>query len=147
MIDLRRRAVIIDIDGTLALRRTGPGERSPFDWGRVGEDLPNPPVIELAQVLAASSRYMMIVMSGRDEVCRRQTEMWLDAQQVPFDVLLMRAAKDNRKDAIVKEELYRRHIEGRYEVAFVVDDREQVITMWRSLGLHVFALEDQTVDR
>jgi len=29
-------------------------------------------------------------------------------------------------------------------VAFVVDDRVQVIDMWRELGLHVFALEDRT---
>ena len=48
------RAVIVDIDGTLALRT---GDRSPFDWHRVGEDTPNPPVIELVQLIHAAGRH------------------------------------------------------------------------------------------
>lgn len=127
------RAVLVDIDGTLALRT---GNRSPYDWSRVGEDEPNPAVIELVQTLAAAGRHRIILLSGRDEVCRQQTEMWLDAQAVPFHELHMRARKDNRKDSVVKAELYRAHVEGRHTVAFVVDDRRQVVDMWRNeLGL------------
>jgi hypothetical protein len=128
------RAVLVDIDGTLALRT---GDRSPYDWDRVGEDEPNPPVIELVQTIRAAGRHRIILMSGRDEVCRWQTEMWLGAQQVPYDDLFMRAPKDNRKDSIVKKELYDQHVRGLYDVAFVVDDRAQVVAMWRSLGLTV----------
>ncbi len=128
------RVVLVDIDGTLALRT---GDRSPYDWDRVGEDEPNPPVIELVQIIHAAGRHRIILMSGRDERCRWQTEMWLHAQQVPFDELHMRAVKDNRKDSIVKEELYRQHVEGKFDVAWVVDDRRQVVEMWRSLGLTV----------
>jgi hypothetical protein len=127
------RAVLVDIDGTLALRT---GTRSPFDWGRVGEDEPHPAVVELVQTLAAAGRHRIILLSGRDEVCRWQTEMWLDAQRVPYDELHMRARNDNRKDFVVKAELYRAHVAGRYTVAFVVDDRDQVVRMWRhDLGL------------
>lgn len=134
------RAILVDIDGTLALRT---GDRSPFDWHRVGEDTPNPPVIELVQLIHAAGRHRIILMSGRDEVCRRQTEMWLDAQQVPFDELYMRAPKDNRKDNIVKRELHDKHVAGRYEVAFVIDDRDQVVRMWRDeLSLTVFQCAD-----
>lgn len=126
------RAVLVDIDGTLAHR----GNRSPYDWSRVGEDQPNPAVIELVQTLAAAGRHSIILMSGRDEVCRQQTEMWLDAQQVPYAELHMRPRKDNRKDSVVKADLYRAHIDGRYDVAWVVDDRDQVVRMWRQdLGL------------
>lgn len=128
----RPRAVLVDIDGTLAHR----GDRSPYDWSRVGEDEPNPAVIELVQTIAAAGRHRIILMSGRDEVCRQQTEVWLDAQVVPYEALHMRPHKDNRKDSIVKAELYRHHIEGRYDVAWVVDDRDQVVRMWREeLGL------------
>jgi hypothetical protein len=133
------RAVLVDIDGTLALRT---GDRSPYDWDRVGEDEPNPPVIELVRTIRAADQHRIILMSGRDESCRRQTEMWLDAQLVPFDELHMRTEKDNRKDSIVKEELYRRHVEGRYEVAFVIDDRNQVVAMWRGLGLSCFQVAE-----
>ena len=130
------RAVLVDIDGTLALRT---GDRSPFDWGRVGEDEPNPPVIELVRTIHDAGRHRIILMSGRDESCRMQTEMWLDAQDVPFHELHMRSEKDNRKDSIVKEELYLTHILGKYDVAFVIDDRNQVVEMWRErLGFTVF---------
>ncbi|GIM89705.1 phosphatase domain-containing protein [Paractinoplanes toevensis] len=132
------RAVLFDIDGTLALRT---GDRSPYDWHRVGEDEPNPPVIELSRIVHAAG-YRLILMSGRDEVCRQQTELWLDAQQVPFHELHMRPEKDNRKDSIVKEELYRKYVEGRRDVAFVVDDRNQVVRMWRELGLSCFQVAE-----
>jgi hypothetical protein len=132
-------AVIVDIDGTLALRT---GDRSPYDWDRVGEDEPHPPVIELVQLIAAAGRHAVILMSGRDEVCRWQTEMWLDAQGVRFDELWMRAERDNRKDSVVKEELYWQHIHGRYQVSWVIDDRRQVVTMWRRLGLTVLQCAD-----
>lgn len=133
------RAVLFDVDGTLALRdEADPNVRHFAAWERVGEDLPNAAVVELAQLVAESGRYKLIVMSGRDEVCRRQTEMWLDAQGVAFDELHMRAYKDNRPDNVVKEELYRKHIEGRFEVAWVCDDRMQVVKMWRTtFGLTV----------
>ncbi|TYC01679.1 polynucleotide kinase [Micromonospora sp. WP24] len=134
----RPRAVLVDIDGTLAER----GDRSPYDWSRVGEDQPRPAVIELVQTLAAAGRHRIILLSGRDDVCRDQTVMWLDAQGVPFDELHMRARKDNRRDSVVKEELYRSRIEGRYRVAFVVDDRDQVVKMWRDLGLDCFQVAE-----
>lgn len=141
-------AVIVDIDGTLALRRRGPGERSPFDWGRVGEDEPNPPMIELVQAIRdGRPAWRILLVSGRDEVCRDRTQMWLDAQHVPFDHLLMRRHKDNRPDVRVKEEIYRRDIAPGYAVKWVIDDRATVVAMWRAIGLHVFALEDGTVDR
>jgi hypothetical protein len=136
---MTNRAVIVDIDGTLALRT---GDRSPYDWDRVGEDEPNPPVIELVQIIHAAGNHRIILMSGRDESCRMQTEMWLDAQQVPFDELYMRPEKNNEKDSIVKERLYREHVEGRYDVAFVLDDRMSVVKMWRSIGLPVFQVAE-----
>ena len=56
-------------------------------------------------------------------------------------MLLMRAAGDNRKDTIVKRELYMNHIQGRYRVFCVLDDRPSVVRMWRAeLGLTVFAV-------
>lgn len=128
----KSEAVIFDIDGTLALR----GDRGPFDWKRVGEDLPNGPVVRLAQWIQQNPYWITIYMSGRDGICREQTEMWLDAQGLYPDLLLMRNIGDNRKDSIVKEELYRTHVEPFWTVKFVVDDRDQVVRMWREeLGL------------
>jgi hypothetical protein len=125
----RARAVLVDVDGTLAIR----GKRSPFDWGRVGEDQPNPAVVELVQTIAAAGRHRIVVMSGRKEQCRRQTEMWLDAQGVEFAELILRAERDDRPDHKTKADLYRRFVAPRYEVAFVIDDRDSVVRMWRTV--------------
>lgn len=137
------RAVIVDVDGTLAIRGTGRGSRAFYHWKRVGEDAPNRPVVELVQTIAAAGRHRILIVSGRDEVCRPETEAWLRAHAVPFDELHMRGHKDNRRDSIVKAELYDRHIAHRYRVAFVVDDRNQVVRMWRDqLGLAVLQCAD-----
>ena len=128
------RCVLVDIDGTVADK----GTRSPFDWHRVGEDTPKWPIINLVKAMKASG-YAIVFFSGRDAVCRPQTTVWLNAHfgwQTTDYELFMRPEKDNRKDSIVKHELFERHILGRYYVEFVVDDRQQVVDMWRrTLGL------------
>lgn len=122
-------AWLCDLDGTLALMR----DRGPFEWHRVGEDDPNPAVVELAAALDACST--LVLVSGRDESCRPQTEEWLQRHEIPYDALFMRPAGDVRKDAVVKLELLREEIAPRYHVRGVLDDRDQVVRMWRSLGL------------
>jgi hypothetical protein len=61
------RAVLVDIDGTLALRT---GDRSPYDWDRVGVDDPKPPVIELEADLGECSIHPGPVQVGRSNTCR-----------------------------------------------------------------------------
>lgn len=128
------RCVLVDIDGTVA-QMNG---RSAFAWKRVGEDLPKWPIIRLVQSLRASG-YVIIFLSGRDAVCRSETTGWLTYHfgWQPADVqLFMRPENDNRKDSLIKQELFDAHIAGRYFVEFVIDDRQQVVDMWRrTLGL------------
>jgi hypothetical protein len=121
--------VLVDVDGTLAIR----GRRSPYDWSRVGEDQPNPAVVELVQTIAAAGRHRIVVMSGRKEQSRRQTELWLDAQGIEFVELIMRDDRDDRPDHRTKADLYRRFVAPRYEVAFVIDERDSVVRMWRDV--------------
>ncbi|MFZ2526286.1 MAG: polynucleotide kinase [Rhodococcus sp. (in: high G+C Gram-positive bacteria)] len=134
-----KHAWIVDLDGTLALR----GDRNPYRWDRVGEDEPNIPVVVATQAIAAHpSAPAVILVSGRDESCRRQTIMWLDAHDVPFDELHMRPSGDGRPDDILKEEIYRVAIAGRFAVVGVIDDRRKVVRMWRRLGLVCFQVDD-----
>lgn len=143
MTDSKPRAVLVDVDGTLALRPDEPGVRHWADWHRVGEDQPNPAVIELVQTIVVAGRHRIVVMSGRKEQCRRQTEMWLDAQGIDFVDLLMRGDHDDRGDDEVKADLYRRYVQPRYDVAFVIDDRDRVVRMWRdTFGLMVCQVAD-----
>jgi hypothetical protein len=123
------QAWIVDIDGTLALK----GDRSPYDWARVGEDKPNAPVIAVVQALICRG-YEIRYLSGRMEQCRDATIDWLRehvaSASLPTD-LLMRPDNDFRPDEVLKRELYEAHIKGRYEVMGVIDDRAKVVRMWR----------------
>jgi hypothetical protein len=47
-------AWLVDIDGTLALMATTAGARNPYEWHRVGEDDPNPAVVDLVRALDAA---------------------------------------------------------------------------------------------
>jgi hypothetical protein len=123
-------AWLVDVDGTLALMQG----RGPYEWHRVGEDAPNPPVVELVRSLRAAGN-AIVVVSGRDGVARRATQAWLARHEIPHDALLMRAERDNRRDSIVKREIFDRVIRRRWQVRGVLDDRDQVVRMWRDLGL------------
>jgi predicted kinase len=128
-------AIICDLDGTLALNN---GKRSPYDMKKVGMDDVNDPVARIVNLFSRNG-YNILYVSGRDESCRNATEMWLAANKLPavgyLNNLWMRAKGDHRKDWIVKQELFDQHIRQNYLVRFVLDDRDQVVKMWRGLGL------------
>ncbi len=42
---------------------------------------------------------------------------------------------DSRKDDVVKEEIFWDRIADRYNVKLAVDDRAQVVEMWRRIGV------------
>jgi hypothetical protein len=140
--------IVVDLDGTLAERDESEADcRGPFDWGRVGEDQPVWPVIKLARLLMRD--HPVLFVSGRMEQCRRQSLMWLDANVVAADHpmvlgLLMRPDGDQRPDYEVKSEIYERDIEPYYDVAYVLDDRKQVVDMWRERGLTVLDVAGHT---
>jgi predicted kinase len=128
--------ILVDIDGTLAIM----GDRSPFEWEKVGLDSVNYPVAYLVEMLYEphneNPANEIILFSGRDGSCREQTVKWLSDNSIPYNKLFMREAGDMRKDNIVKREMYEAHINGKYNVRFVLDDRDQVVDMWRrDLGL------------
>lgn len=48
----------------------------------------------------------------------------------------MREAGNNEKDSIIKRRLFDTYIKDKYDIQFVLDDRNQVVDMWRKdLGL------------
>lgn len=125
-------AWIVDVDGTLALHT----HRNPYNWMDAAADQPNEPVVMAVQALAAHPNVdAIIAISGRPEQARPLTEKWLDAHDIPFDALLLRADGDNRADEVVKEDAFRALVTPRYSVLGVVDDRTKVVRMWRRLGL------------
>jgi hypothetical protein len=78
-------------------------------------------------------------MSGRDAVCQEATRQWLIdnvGEWTQDCLLLMRSEKDQRKDTIIKKELFDKYVRNNYNVEYVVDDRKSVLRMWAyELGL------------
>lgn len=129
---------IVDIDGTLA---NHDGIRSPYDYTKVAEDTLHEDVAYLVNKLAENNG--IIIMSGRDDTCRHDTAMWLAMNDITFDNLYMRptAGVDERAkdpDWIVKLGLFNKHIRNQYHVRGVIDDRQQVVDLWRQLGLRCY---------
>jgi len=130
--------VLCDVDGTLALM----DGRSPYDFSKVLHDSPNAPIVALAKMFSHSSK--LVFMSGRDGSCMDDTRAWI-AKHLGINgeiELYMRSAGDTRKDSIVKKELFDANIDGRYYVDYVLDDRNSVVEMWRSLGLTVLQVAE-----
>ncbi len=137
-----RNCYIFDIDGTLAVM----GDRSPYDWKRVGIDQPHQFVVDIYKVLLQSKkdnpdqRIEIFIFSGRDSSCRSETLEWLEKHGVTdFKALYMRQTDDIRADTVIKKELYQTHIQLEYNVLGIFDDRDSVVQMWRlDLGLPCF---------
>lgn len=128
-------AIVVDIDGTVALH----GDRSPYDTSRYHEDTPNSPVIEQVR-MAADAGHVVLFTSGRDAGFRDVTSDWLHdhVMQGRSYHLFMRPAGDLRNDAVVKLELFDEYIRDVFDVRWVLDDRDRVVSAWRSIGLTCF---------
>lgn len=126
------RAIICDLDGTLALLNG----RSPYDASACDEDKLNAPVAEILKRFHATG-HQILFLTGREDKFKAPTLRFLEKHLGPeFKYeLLMRATNDMRKDAVIKQELLESKILPRFFVDFVLDDRNQVVDMWRRLGL------------
>lgn len=128
-------AIICDIDGTLSHSPN----RKIFDFKEVINDKVIGPV---AYLLSAINCFEwgedIIIVSGREEICRKETEEWLKNNDIFYEHLYMRKEKDYRDDTIIKKEIYEEHIKDKYNINFVIDDRPSVVQMWIDMGLFVF---------
>lgn len=129
------KAVIFDLDGTIALRDKGPTGRDPYDMTRVSEDAPNMPVITMARLVHTNASpaedVALIFVSGRDESARKDTVKWLDRFFEPGFYLYMREENDMRPDETIKF-LLLQHLRETWDIIAAFDDRNRVVDMWRA---------------
>jgi len=131
-------AIIVDIDGTLAHMEG----RSPYDPTLYHTDSFDDVLGSLVDSYAWNTGATVIVVSGRDEQFKPETVKWLRDHEFAYDHIFMRPQGDTRNDAIVKDELFERHIAGKYNIDFVLDDRDRVVAMWRAKGLKVLQVAE-----
>lgn len=130
-------AVMFDTDGTTAHMHN----RGPFEWDKVGQDLPKYNVINHAKDLKARG-VTIINLSGRDGCCKEATAEWYKKVGMPCDFHFQREAGDQRPDDVIKKEIFFRDIAPKFNVLYAVDDRKKVVDMWRSIGLECWEVQE-----
>lgn len=133
--------VISDIDGTLAHMK---GKRKPFDWDKVGLDTVDEGVAHLLDAVNYMGYAKVFLFSGRSDICRPETEEWLERHDIEYEALYMKPhARVQEDDRICKREFLLEHIVGKYNILWITDDRPKVCRMWRDeFGINVFQLGD-----
>lgn len=147
-----RDIVIVDIDGTLSdpthrlhhvkcdgdciSKKDCKNHHKRWDLfhAEVDKDPPKPIIIDLVRHL--SLRHWIIIVTGRspEHGCGIKTEDWLQEHlAIPYEHLFMRAAGDYKPDYEHKKEIL--DMLPKHRIAFVLDDRQQVVDMWRDNGL------------
>jgi hypothetical protein len=99
-------------------------------------DPPIAPVLEHVKKL--SKRYDLVILTGRPEKYRPQTESWLAKHQVAYTDLLMRRHGDKRPDYEAKEALLSK-LDGR-KIVLALDDRRPVCEAYRKHGIRVIEI-------
>jgi len=132
------KCAIFDNDGTISLLNG----RNPYDASTCDKDSPHKHVIECMK-LYFNSGYKIIFVSGREEKDREPTEKFykLHFPEVKYE-LFMRPTGDQRKDVIIKEEIFNSQIKDKYYVSAWFDDRLQIVKWLYNTGFPVFRVND-----
>lgn len=118
----------------------GSGNKSK-DWynfyKRVSQDKPRQSIIDLINKFYRDG-YIVCLTSGRpikwaELETGKETVQWLKDVGVSYDHIFMRQSGDKRPDTEVKQEILNQLPKER--IAYVFDDRDSVVKMWRSNGL------------
>lgn len=156
-----KKAIMCDLDGTLAIING----RSPYDATDCDvKDKPNVAVIECVLSMY-NAGYDIVFMSGRDDRYRPETIRFIEKhcgfmveasfpdkghrwEPIKYELFMRGQTNsepdkhDQRSDNVVKGELYDRFVKDKYDVLFVLDDRSQVVRLWRDIGLTTFQVND-----
>lgn len=138
---MKPEALIVDLDGTLADIRVRlkhlSGKKK--DWKSFNKTIETDELHEWCRqiIVRFAIDHKIIIVSGRTDDLKKETEAWLKKFDVPFHYLFMRKGNDFRSDTIVKLEIYEREIRDKFRITFVLDDRQKVVDMWRAEGLVV----------
>jgi hypothetical protein len=149
--------MIVDLDGTLCnidhrLHHVRNDNKKKRRWDLFFKEVPGDSVNEWCKLLINRAHYNPVILcSGRPDSTRKDTEAWLmkhgfakelyvkeNGEKVidrRYRHLFMRHRTDHRQDSIVKEIILEFEIKTRYNVWMAVDDRKQVVDMWRKHGI------------
>lgn len=132
--------VICDIDGTLAeiSHRLHYVKGEKKDWkgfySEMSKDKLRTDVYDVVEKYAVDNT--IVLVSGRPEDYRTETERWLAKHFIDYETLIMRPKGDSRDDTIIKKEILDKYFK-RDNIRIAIDDRPRVIRMWEANGIPV----------
>lgn len=131
------------MDGTIAdaTRREREFLLQPIkDWPGFFRDMENDPPIQpvLDHVHKLAKTHDIVILTGRPERYRQETERWLARHNIKPLMVLMRRHGDSRPDYIAKPDLLDQ-LKGR-DIALALDDREPVCEEYRKRGIRVMQI-------
>lgn len=142
----RQSAVICDLDGTLvdvrSVRQFVEGTQSrDFDaFHAASIDCPRHDQVFHLLAKHRDAGALIVIVTAREARWSFLTTLWLRENGVDYDELLMREARDNRPDHVVKDGFARR-LEAKYRIELAVDDREDILEVWHRHGFPTVKVE------
>ena len=134
---------MVDLDGTLC-KSMHPNEFTDefgtVDWQSWMSSNAYAPVNEWCRdiingAVVMGTKVVFLTARTGDEHGRKVTDDWLKNNGFSGYDLVMRAENDFRKDDVIKLEVYIQKIAPIYDVIFAVDDKRNVVDMWRAVGV------------
>ena len=144
------KVILCDVDGTLSNgnHRQHYLAVKPKNWLGFISQAPNDPpyedIVWLVKTLKDAGNKILIV-TARSEDEREMTKTWLDnvaGLAGYYEKMYMRESEDYRDDSIVKKEILENIRLDGYDPYMVLDDRNKVVSMWRSLGIRCLQVQD-----
>ena len=142
--------IIVDIDGTLANSKqrhelaTNTDDTINwevlYDYNNVIEDKPIQYIIDSVKIWKQLG-YKIVLFTSRPERIKEATEYWLSKYEIPYDELYMRSIEDHYiKDTELKLKMYNEFVDE--EVSFVIEDKQEIIDVWKRLGIPSYKVVD-----
>lgn len=138
----KEKVIVCDLDGTLCdvehrrhHVRKPDGEKK--DWVSFFKEIPNDPINQWCRDIIwnfSDQGIHTVFCSGRSTNEQRHTKEWLEKHGLGHFPLYMRDRHDSRQDSIIKEIILDFELLTRYVPYFMIDDRDQVVQMWRKRG-------------
>lgn len=141
---MKKKALIVDLDGTLSDHsgRIHYISNGNLDLKSYHHECENDPPHWWCLVMIHAMRqngYYPIIISGRPEEYKEQTELWLMTKcglgPGDFDLYLAHQGDTKEQCSEFKKRIYQDVVSPAYNVLFVIEDWDPMVAMWRSIGV------------
>lgn len=148
-----KQCILVDLDGSMLNNE----HRQHFmrgedkNWAGFFEaqsrDTAYPEVRFITNLIFMQSTVEVILVTGRPSQHHGVTLQTLSDENVNYSALIMRAQTDNRPDVEVKLDMLEGIRHQGFKPMFCIDDRPEVVGMWRSQGIPVLQCDPRDWDR